>query len=219
MDQIADYIKALDDIKTQKKIIYPTFKISYEEFNTSFTKMARKYTDNYIITPEINKILQAFYNNYFVDREQNKGLYIAGGTGTGKTTLLNILFDLVDYWQVKYRYADKIYFLRPYRCKEIDINKKFMKDGSFTNMERAAIYIDDFGQNKEISYMGNKINPLEEILLRRFDDMKQTFTFFSSNYPISHQAIKEKYGERIFSRLQYFCYYCELKETNFRNIT
>lgn len=211
-------MKSLDNIKTNKKVILPTYKITCEEFLTSFAKMAKKYSDNYIITDEIRNIVQDFYNNYLVSKEQKKGLYIAGGTGTGKTTLLNILFDLVDFWEVKYLYSDYCYFLKPIRMKEIDINKMYIKDGSFRYLERGALYIDDFGQNKEINYMGNKINPLEEILLRRFDDLPQTYTFFTSNYPINHNFIKEKYGDRIFDRLQYFCYYCELKSTNFRKL-
>lgn len=206
---------ALNNIKNENKVIRTDTDLTFDLFLHCFTKCAQKYTANYIITAEIDKILHSFFN-YLKKGEQTKGIYIAGGTGTGKTTLMNIFFDVVSLLNIKYTFGDKYIYLRPDRYKEIDINKIFLKKGSFPGIERATIYIDDFGQNKSINYMGNIINPMEEILLTRFDDMRHSFTYFSSNYPIHHEAIREKYGERIFDRLQYFCYYCELKEKNFR---
>lgn len=191
------------------------FKTDYKKFIETFKSCSSKYADNYEITPEIQKLINTVYN-WLNGTGQRKAFYIAGPTGTGKTTFCNILYDVFSQLKIFYTYEETYFYLSPVRKKENDINNEYIRTGKFEYQERGSIYIDDFGMNKEITYMGNKIKPMEDILLTRFDDMPYSYTFFSSNYPINHPIITEKYGERIADRLKYNCFYLELKEKNFR---
>lgn len=191
-------------------------KISWELFINMFKKAATKYADNYELTDEIKKIVSDVWS-WLNGSDQRRAFYIAGRTGTGKTTLCNILFDTFKALNIFYTYDNRFYALSPIGRKEIEINTEYMKTGQFELLSRGSIFIDDFGMNKKVMYMGNEMFPMEDILMHRLDDLKYTYTFFSSNYPIDHNIIKEKYGERIADRLKYNCMYFVLNGKNFRN--
>ena len=69
----------------------------------------------------------------------------------------------------------------------------------------------DFGSEaKETLYMGNRINVMQQIIESR-GDRNFLVTLLSSNLPLTHQLLMEKYGGRVVSRLTEMCNYIELK--------
>lgn len=206
---------------------------NYKDFEDLFLINANHLVTNYQLTEEIKMILINVYRQvsgqYFYkidpvtgkyieasEADRQKGIYIAGPTGTGKTTFCKILFATLSNCGLKFRYSDKIYQFNTICTTELLINKEYMKTGDFYFMIRSSLFIDDIGQAKEVSYMGNRLDPLKEIVTERYDNLKYTFTSFTSNYPINHRALTDQYGERVADRIQAMCNYYIINSKNFR---
>lgn len=72
----------------------------------------------------------------------------------------------------------------------------------YNNLEQyysvPLLFIDDVGEEADsVSYMGNRIMPITEILFRRYD--RRAVTIITSN--LSDKGLAERYGERIGDRL------------------
>lgn len=206
---------------------------SYKDFEDLFMINADHHVPNYQLTEEIKMILINVYRqvtgNYFykidpvtgkyieaLEADRQKGIFIAGPTGTGKTTFCKILFSTLSNSVLKFAYSDKVYQFNTICTTELLINKEYMKTGDFQYMQRSSLLIDDIGQSKEVSYMGNKLDPIREIITERYDNLKYTFTSFTSNYPINHRSLVDQYGERVADRIQAMCNYYIINAKNFR---
>ncbi len=206
---------------------------SYKDFEDLFMINADHHVPNYQLTEEIKMILINVYRqvtgNYFykidpvtgkyieaLEADRQKGIFIAGPTGTGKTTFCKILFSTLSNSVLKFAYSDKVYQFNTICTTELLINKEYMKTGDFQYMQRSSLLIDDIGQSKEVSYMGNKLDPIREIITERYDNLKYTFTSFTSNYPINHRSLVDQYGERVADRIQAMCNYYIINSKNFR---
>lgn len=206
---------------------------TYDQFIDLFMVNASMMVDHYQLTEEINFILVNFYNQitggefYKIDpgtglrvvaeeRDRQKGLYVAGKTGTGKTTFCKILFETISRRGLKYIYNDHVCHYNTFCTSEQKINREYMKTGTFDKISCNSLLIDDIGQSKEVNYMGNKLDPLRDIITERYDNQKGTWTSFTSNYPINHQQIKDQYGERVADRIQAMANYYIINSKNFR---
>lgn len=206
---------------------------NYKDFEDLFMINADHHVPNYQLTEEIKMILINVYRQvsgqYFYkidpstgkyieasEEDRQKGLYIAGPTGTGKTTFCKILFSTLSNCVLRYAYSDRVYLYNTICTTELQINKEYMKTGDYQDMKRSSLLIDDVGQSKEISYMGNRLDPIKEIVTERYDNLKYTFTSFTSNYPINHRALTDQYGERVADRIQAMCNYYIINSKNFR---
>lgn len=229
-----DVKTAVSNNRFLKEFLFNENLETYDDFLEAFLFQASMMVDKYEITDEIKFILVNFYNQisgrefYKIDpgtnqpvmaeeRDRQKGIYVAGATGTGKTTFCKILFDMVSNCVLKYIVDDRVYHYNTHCVSEYSINREYMKTGTFDYMKRSCLLIDDIGQAKEIQYMGNKLDPMREIITERYDHQKHTFTSFTSNYPINHKVIKDQYGERVFDRIQAMANYYIINSKNFRN--
>ncbi len=143
----------------------------------------------------------------------NRGIYIGGNTGTGKSLCIDVMlnysrqigaeYSTFDVWKGKLLW-------RTYRADEIcDL---YTKTGDITEVKLASVLaIQDMGSEPlEVSFMGNKICALEQILGSRGDRVDETLTLITSNFPIEDNDMKTRYGDRIVSRLIEMCNYFEL---------
>lgn len=155
----------------------------------------------------------------------DKGIYIAGNTGTGKSWALEIMtvFTTIDNIQ--------IYFGKDYNGKNINgclhwanvrtdtMCEEFSREGSYEKYKQWKILgIQDLGAEPvESLYMGNRVDVLRMILEYR-GDRTDRVTLITSNLPINHQKLIDRYGDRVASRLAEMCNYFEIRGTDRRKV-
>lgn len=147
-----------------------------------------------------------------IQGDPNKGIYIGGMTGRGKSVALKVLRRLHD--------------LNPLACRDRfgnvrlagswterradEITDAYAIDGSIVDLKNEPILcIQDFGSEPQESlYMGNRVAVMRSLLEYRGDT--RWLTFISSNIPMGHEYLRQRYGDRVQSRLRAMCNYLEL---------
>ena len=118
----------------------------------------------------------------------NKGLWLAGDIGTGKTLMIQILIEL-------FRYSDKI--IAPYSA--IEIVELFRSGLPRERIFISPLFIDDLGaEEPEVKVFGNVYKPLYEILNRRYMS-KRFLMFITTN--LAPTQIEKRYGDRFRDRI------------------
>ena len=139
----------------------------------------------------------------------NKGIYIAGPTGTGKTVLLDLMLRYAKGLYLKFKIDGRETSLvwDTYRSDEICMD--VVKTGDIDRYVRIPVLcINDVGSEpKESLYMGNRVEVLRMILERRGDNHDRCLTLITSNLRMDGLP----YGSRVMSRLYEMCNYYELK--------
>ncbi|MCK5022779.1 MAG: ATP-binding protein [Candidatus Aenigmarchaeota archaeon] len=127
---------------------------------------------------------------------KQKGIFIFGDTGTGKTYTMHALANhkkvYVDNWVI---------LLSKFR----DLMQKgeyFMSIHDFTNED--YVFIDDIGAEKTSDFV---VEFLYTIINKRYENMKRTV--LSTNLTL--EDFGERYGDRILSRIAEMCIFLELK--------
>lgn len=147
----------------------------------------------------------------------NSGIYLGGNTGSGKSLALQIMSIYRNIDNIQIRINGELCCLRykPIRVDELcDIYARTGDIGKYKRMQ--ILCIQDFGsENKETLYMGNRTNVMQQIIEHR-GDRGDLVTLISSNLPLYHQTLTERYGSRVVSRLIEMCNYLELKGTDRR---
>ena len=147
-----------------------------------------------------------------VNGRLDAGIYVAGGTGTGKSWLLEIMsaFCLVDNPTIDL--GDEYAPLRWDNVRADDICDEYARTGSIERFKRATVLgIQDLGSEpRECVYMGNRLQVITSLLEYR-GDRDDKLTLITSNYPINHAALEDMYGSRVLSRLQAMCNYFEMR--------
>jgi DNA replication protein DnaC len=126
---------------------------------------------------------------------ENKGIFIYGDTGTGKTHSLHALSrdrSVVD------NFVSLLSEFRDYMQKGF----YFDKIKEYTNQE--YVFIDDIGAEKTSEFV---IEFLYVLVNKRYENMKRTV--FATN--LSLEDFQERYGDRIISRISEMCILVELK--------
>jgi DNA replication protein DnaC len=134
--------------------------------------------------------------------EQKNGLVICGKTGSGKTFIFQVL--------------NKI-FMPPFHPKRIalktsdEIVSKYEKIGDEAlEIKSQNVCIDEIGREKIGKYFGSEQDVIQKVIQNRYNQykLKGYLTYFTSNY--SKSAIRERYGEHTFSRLNEMCLFINL---------
>jgi hypothetical protein len=149
----------------------------------------------------------------------NAGIYIAGNTGSGKSWALEIMaaYSLIDSVQVTVGDTQRCLYWGNVRtdvmCDE------YTEQGTFDKYKKMSIVgIQDLGaEPMESMYMGNRICVLKQILESRGDRTDQ-LTLITSNLPMNHQRLIDRYGDRVSSRLSEMCNYFEIKGKDRRKL-
>lgn len=143
-----------------------------------------------------------------------RGLYIAGNCGSGKSVLLQLLAAIAGNYHTEYEFDGRKIALCWSEKRADELCNDFVLNGAdvVANAKMADILcLNDLGSEPaEQLYMGNRVNIIRQIIEARGDRQGQ-ITVITSNYPMLHPFIKERYGDRVVSRLQGMCNYFELK--------
>ena len=142
----------------------------------------------------------------FVKGDLNKGFYIFGNTGTGKSVALDVIKAYANIMQIKINVDMEERNLYWDNLRAIDICSTFANKGTYDNCIKSKFLgIQDLGsEERETLFMGNRINVVQQILETR-GDANDNLTFITSNIPMAIYNLRKKYNDRVASRLQEMC--------------
>ena len=182
---------------------------------------AEKLVPGYQITkvnlPIIEQLIYYAMGDERFSGDLTRGVGLLGPTGTGKTKTMEILNEFIREDQISYfRFGE----LRPFNFKILSVNEliaDFGKRGWDALDEwsvRNVLCIDDFAaEDQPAKYYGNEVDVLGKVIEERYRLRK--ITHLTSN--IKHEAIKDKYGDRVSSRMNEMFNFLKLIDRNFRN--
>lgn len=130
----------------------------------------------------------------------NKGLFIVGNTGRGKTLFTKILKEYAMEIGVSFEINGKSVKANWIPQNATVFTDKFMNGQDITeDKNRAILNIEDLGIEPISSqYMGNKCEVLKNIIEYRGDT--ENITIITSNY--RPDMLANKYGQRVVSRVK-----------------
>lgn len=138
----------------------------------------------------------------------DKGIYLGGPTGTGKTVAMNIVRELYKINRFTYKEylkngmaVDRVAYWQEFRADQI--TDDFAQNGDLTLYKTTPLLcIQDLGSEPtETLYMGNRANVLRQIIEYRGDLGNKAVTLITSNFSPRNPAMRERYGDRAISRL------------------
>lgn len=120
----------------------------------------------------------------------DKGLYIGGSYGVGKTVIMTSFCNLINSLNKKRIYNLHSKVLAQEISSDVEKLDKYSK---------GILYIDDIGKEPNtVSNYGNKINPLETLLTARYEN--NALTFASGNKKL--ESFIEHYGGSVIDRMK-----------------
>jgi len=144
----------------------------------------------------------------------NKGIFLAGGVGVGKTVFMMILRQIVP--------MTERYVIKP--CQQIAL--EYIDQGSNVLMRYGRNYVDfvdvntinraycfdDLGAEEATKHYGNDANVMAQIIQMRYNlfQNRKVLTHFTSN--LIADQIDIHYGTRVRSRLREMCNWIEFSE-------
>lgn len=136
----------------------------------------------------------------------NAGVYIAGKTGTGKSWALEIMSAYCTIDPIVVNINNENRMLQWKNIRTDSICDTYTRIGTIEEYkDRPVLGLQDFGSEPtESMYMGNRIDPIRQLIEYR-GDREDKITLITSNIPPNHQAINNRYGDRVASRLNEMC--------------
>ncbi len=129
----------------------------------------------------------------------NKGIMLAGGLGTGKTTIMKAftLNQRQSYVMKKCRHIGYDFAENGFKIiKHFDYIETCPEN--MYGQTEIGICFDDLGTEEERKHWGNNINAMAEILQNRYDTIPNYQTHITTN--LNANQIEEIYGQRVRSR-------------------
>ena len=149
-----------------------------------------------------------------VQGDINRGIYIAGNTGSGKSWCLEIMQEYAQAMRfpIKFSGDEDTKQLIWNASRADEICRDYAECGDIQKFKtRQILAIQDFGQEpQETLYMGNRQNVLKQLLEYRGDQDGQ-LTLITSNMKLSGELLRKLYGDKAQSRLFEMCNYFEIK--------
>lgn len=203
---------AVEIVESIGKARNPKFRIDDENRFTyeNLIRWCHCDTNMKCIDPETKKI---------VPGNLKRGIYIAGNTGSGKSWALEIMAAYAMAYNFQIDMGDTKRCLYWGNVRTDAICGEFTEQGTFERFKKMSIVgIQDLGaEPTESLYMGNRINVLRQILEYR-GDRTDLLTLITSNLPMNHKMLVERYNDRVSSRLNEMCNYFEIKGKDRRKI-
>lgn len=176
----------------------PKPKHNPQELFDRFTQLAAAQPEGYVIDDSNAIVIEAlcyyFSNVPYGKFNLSKGIFLAGNTGSGKTTLMRIFSQIVPF---TFYYVDNICDnVRREGQEQLDKIKQRTYD---------ELCFDDFGSEAKIMHYGSNYDVMYDVVVRRCQDFvhHKTKTHFTTN--MTMQDIIKIYDTRIESRLHEMC--------------
>lgn len=137
-----------------------------------------------------------------------KGVYLAGNVGSGKTTILRTFLETVGEFELfKPRKIALSYSQNGIESfsNYLPRTKAFLNNDGLLENKIVNVLIDDLGTEADLipaSFMGNRLNVIESLIEEFYETRVSMFRnlFFTGN--LTGQDIENLYGERTKSRLR-----------------
>ncbi len=181
-----------------KKVLPKLDWLSRKEAAKEFMRIFKARAPNGKLTEETKEITKNlvlyFLNDEASKYDLNRGIYLYGPTGTGKTTLMQCFADFTHTTRLKY--------FRMRSSKQI-VSEVLSKGDSIELLKYSDsktihdLAFDDLGHETECKIYGTTINCLEDILVARYE--KKLLTHCTSN--LTMDFVKKRYGQRLESRM------------------
>lgn len=149
---------------------------------------------------------------------QNKGFYIAGGTGRGKSVLMQVFAETCKSLNIgAMTISGASAVLSPKIIGAKKLAQDYVKKGYDALIHNNfSICIDDVGAEPYDSvHMGNHISVVDELITNIYE-RGYGYLFVTSNIPLGSDLFVERYGDRLQSRIISMCNYLELRGEDFR---
>ena len=162
------------------------------------------------IDPESGKIIPP---------DLKKGIYLGGTTGSGKSWAFEIMTAYALCMNFQITLGDVKRCLYWGNVRSDVICSEYMENGNVNRYKKMLILgIQDLGaEPQESLYMGNRMNVMRQLLEYRGDQSEQ-MTLITSNLPMNHNKLVDRYDERVMSRLNGMCNYLMLKGKDRRRL-
>lgn len=203
VEHALEVVEAIGKLRSPRFVIDSENKFAYE----NFIKWCHGDTTMRSLNP---------FTGEEQDGDINRGIYIAGNTGSGKSWCLDVMLAYSQSLGFAVRHDDGQDAIdRPLSwviSRADDICQEYMTSGDIEVFKkRVMIGIQDLGQEpREVLFMGNRQNVLKQLIEHR-GDRDDRITLITSNLRISSDTLKRDYGDRVQSRLVEMCNYFEIK--------
>ena len=214
------YMKIVRTPRTAK--VYTPIKLDH--LKIEFKKVFEEMEGTDLILTNENKKMFDLISRYFAKDKSfnetdltmnkpslNKGLLFIGSYGIGKTAMMDTFQEigrrLMPNNFMWFKSVSTLDVVEEFEASDNQNKESFFKKYN----DVRTIYFDDFGTESDASNYGKK-NLMKEILEKRYLNKKKTY--LTTN--LSMMEIKEKYGNRVFSRLPEMFNIIEFKGDDFR---
>lgn len=165
--------------------------------------------------PTLNDLVRWAVMDYGGAHNPDKGLWLWGNIGTGKSTMLEIMRVFCGCVRPKDRKGNRYGFRV---TNAIAVCAEFQKSGyggidGYIDTPRQAF--DELGSETiPTAYFGNTENVFQYILQRRYDRRHDDFTHITTN--LSPDQIPDVYDDRIYDRCKEMFNFVEMPGATFR---
>jgi predicted ATPase len=152
-----------------------------------------------INAPKILQVVKWFISDPSCEYDLNKGLYVFGDVGKGKTFLLSVMSAFAECAGIESRkfaiksaadIADTVLFGED----------RISRDTEMSKYGGGHLCFDDLGQEQAGKRFGNDIDVMERILSKRYDRMTRGYLITHATSNITPKFLEERYGSRISDR-------------------
>ncbi len=217
MSYIDDYILSLEQAKKVPDIV----PMDYEQAMRTIIKIGKALNkkepvfnidkDNEHI---FKNLIKYFHNDPSFDGSLNKGIFLHGVCGVGKSLVMSAFIHYVNMMST-ITCPNPFRKCMEYTAKEIAI--EYSEEGIkiLRNYSKPEILIQDLGyegdENMEVIHFGQRVQPLAELISYRNDLMDRSLvrTHITSN--LTHENIEEIYSVREWSRAKEMFNFIEMK--------
>lgn len=182
------YDEILNQLKTEgNPTPSPRFRFSIpnarEELEKAMAAVLSRMGEKLVWLPEYDKVSEWLTNN------NGKGLILYGNCGRGKSLLVRYAIPMLFRG-----FCQRIVTVVDCGSQQVNIDEI---------LRRKFITLDDIGTEAERMDFGTRRNIVVEAI-NKAQDNPDTMLIMSSN--LSGDAIRERYGDRIYDRVKYLCH-------------